>query len=111
MEAIGALPVTATNITIRKYTDADWTSVWTIFKEVVAAEITYVYDPEWTSDEARNVWVEAPPGQTVVACDGSRVIGTAKMGPNRPGPGSHVATASFMVAPDARGHGVGRALR
>ena len=32
------------------------------------------------------------------------------MGPNRPGPGSHVATASFMVAPDARGHGVGRAL-
>ena len=24
--------------------------------------------------------------------------GTAKMGPNRPGPGSHVATASFMVA-------------
>jgi L-amino acid N-acyltransferase YncA len=32
------------------------------------------------------------------------------MGPNRPGPGSHVATASFMVAADVRGHGVGRAL-
>ena len=32
------------------------------------------------------------------------------MGPNRPGPGSHVATASFMVARDARGLGVGRAL-
>jgi GNAT superfamily N-acetyltransferase len=38
------------------------------------------------------------------------VLGTAKMGPNRPGPGSHVATASFMVAADARGRGVGRAL-
>jgi GNAT superfamily N-acetyltransferase len=32
------------------------------------------------------------------------------MGPNHPGPGSHVATASFMVAADARGRGVGRAL-
>jgi GNAT superfamily N-acetyltransferase len=32
------------------------------------------------------------------------------MGPNRPGPGSHVATASFMVARHARGRGVGRAL-
>jgi GNAT superfamily N-acetyltransferase len=100
-----------TDITIRKYTDADWSLVWTIFKEVVAARDTYVYDPEWTSDEARNVWVEVPPGHTVVACDdSSRIIGTAKMGPNRPGPGSHVATASFMVAPDARGLGVGRAL-
>jgi GNAT superfamily N-acetyltransferase len=42
--------------------------------------------------------------------DGPRVLGTAKMGPNRPGPGSHVSTASFMVAGDARGRGVGRAL-
>ena len=95
---------------IREYTDNDWPSIWPIFKEVVAARDTYVYDPEWSSDEARNVWVEVPPGQTVVACDGSRVLGTAKMGPNRPGPGAHVATASFMVSGDARGRGVGRAL-
>ena len=45
-----------------------------------------------------------------MACDGPRVLGTAKIGPNRPGPGSHVSTASFMVARDARGRGVGRAL-
>ena len=32
------------------------------------------------------------------------------MGPNRPGPGAHIGTASFMVAPEARGRGVGRAL-
>jgi ribosomal protein S18 acetylase RimI-like enzyme len=32
------------------------------------------------------------------------------MGPNRAGPGSHVSTASFMVAADARGRGVGTAL-
>src|SRR5215207_10118437 len=95
---------------IREYIDSDWPSVWPIFREVVTAGDTYAYDPAWSFKQAREVWVEAPPGHTVVACDGSRVIGTAKMGPNRPGPGSHVATASFMVAGDARGRGVGAAL-
>lgn len=95
---------------IREYIETDWSAVWPIFQEVVAAGDTYAYDPVWSSDEAQAVWVEAPPGLTVVACDGSQVLGTAKMGPNRPGPGSHVATASFMVARDTRGRGVGRAL-
>ena len=95
---------------IREYADTDWPGVWHIFQEVVTAGETYAYDPGWSSEQARQVWVEAPAGHTVVACDDSRVLGIAKMGPNRPGPGSHVATASFMVAGDARGHGVGRAL-
>jgi len=38
------------------------------------------------------------------------VLGTAKMGPNRPGPGAHVSTASFMVSATARGRGVGAAM-
>src|SRR5215218_10177292 len=97
-------------VLIREYKDADWPSVWAIFREVVAAGDTYAYDPEWSSEQALDVWVEAPPGRTVVACDGSRVLGTAKMGPNRPGPGSHVSTASFMVASNSRSRGVGRAL-
>ena len=97
-------------VLIREYIDTDWPSVWPIFQEVVSAGETYAYDPAWSSDEARKVWVEASPGQTVVACDGPSLLGTAKMGPNRPGPGSHVATASFMVAGSARGRGVGRAL-
>jgi GNAT superfamily N-acetyltransferase len=37
-------------------------------------------------------------------------VGSAKMGPNRAGRGSHVATASFMVDPGHQGRGVGRAL-
>jgi uncharacterized damage-inducible protein DinB len=32
------------------------------------------------------------------------------MGPNRPGRGAHIATASFMVDPTTRSRGVGRAL-
>ena len=54
--------------------------------------------------------MEQPPGRTVVAVDGDTVLGSAKMGPNRPGRGAHVATASFMVDPSSQGRGVGRAL-
>jgi GNAT superfamily N-acetyltransferase len=46
----------------------------------------------------------------VVAIEDARILGTAKMGRNREGPGAHVATASFMVATDARGRGVATAL-
>jgi GNAT superfamily N-acetyltransferase len=57
----------------------------------------------------------APPGLTVVLEEdlpgaGPTVLGSARMGPNRPGRGDHVGTASFMVAPQARGRGVGRRL-
>ncbi|WP_410622406.1 GNAT family N-acetyltransferase [Amycolatopsis sp. cmx-8-4] len=38
------------------------------------------------------------------------MTGTANMYANRPGPGSHIASGSLMVAADARGTGVGRAL-
>ena len=92
-------------VRIREYTSDDWPSVWTIFREVVTAGDTNAYDPDWSSEQAREVRVA---GHMVVARDGSRVLVTAKMGPNHPGPGSHVATASFMVASDARGRGVGR---
>ena len=54
--------------------------------------------------------MERPPGSTVVLEEDGRVLGTAKMGPNRPGRGDHVGTASFMVDPAASGRGVGRAL-
>ena len=64
-----------------------------------------------TSERGRTLWLEPPPGLTVVAEDQTGVIlGSAKMGPNRPGNGAHVGTASFMVSPEARGRGVGRAL-
>jgi GNAT superfamily N-acetyltransferase len=38
------------------------------------------------------------------------VLGTANMYPNRSGPGSHIASASFMVDPAGAGQGIGHAL-
>ena len=96
---------------VRPISDADWSAFYPVFREVVAAGETYAYPDGLTSQEAHDLWVESPPGTTVVAVgDDGTVLGSAKTGPNRPSRGSHVATASFMVSPDARGQGVGRAL-
>ncbi|MFC6706425.1 GNAT family N-acetyltransferase [Flexivirga alba] len=98
-------------ISIRRATDADWSAIWPIVQEVAEAGETYSLLPDLPEDDGRSIWMEPPPGQVVVAVDESgAVLGSAKMGPNRPGPGSHVGTASFMVAPAARGRGVGRLL-
>ena len=106
---------------IRPATDQDWPRIWPFFADIVAAGETYAYPTDLTETTARPWWFEGPPGVTIVAVDengrenggedgGDTVLGSAKVGPNRPGRGSHVATASFMVAPSAQGRGVGAAL-
>lgn len=95
---------------IRPAREDDWSQIYPIFAGIVADGRTYAYPDDLSSDEARALWMEPPPGRAVVAVDGDRVLGSAKMGPNRPGRGAHVATASFMVDPAAQGRGLGRAL-
>ncbi|MBO1756589.1 GNAT family N-acetyltransferase [Allobranchiibius sp. CTAmp26] len=95
---------------MRAFAAEDWAQVWPIFREVVREQETFAYDPGTSEREARSLWVVGPPGRTTVAHTGGRVLGTASMYANRPGPGSHIASGSFMVARSARGEGVGRAL-
>jgi L-amino acid N-acyltransferase YncA len=96
---------------IREAMPDDWAAIWPFFQEIVLAGETYAYDPAMTSDQARSLWMVASPDRTFVATDDDgTVLGSAKSGPNRPGRGAHVSTASFMVDRAARGRGVGRAL-
>lgn len=96
---------------IREATGDDWPEIWPFFREIVAAGETYTFDPGTTSEEARHLWmVHDAPMHVAVAATDERVVGTANVYPNRGGPGSHVATASFMVDPACAGHGIGRAL-
>lgn len=95
---------------IRDAASDDWPAIYPIFHEIVAAGRTYAYAENLSSDEARELWMPGPPTRTVVALEQETVLGTATMGPNRPGRGAHVATASFMVDPHRQGHGVGRQL-
>jgi GNAT superfamily N-acetyltransferase len=96
-------------VTIRPATDDDWWQIWPFFAATVAAGETYAYPEDLASEQARDLWMERPPGLTVVY-DDDTILGSAKMGPNRPARGDHIGTASFMVAPESRGRGVGRAL-
>lgn len=76
---------------------------------VTKAGDTFTYPGDIPEDNARSLWTAD--GRTIVATDeADQLVGTAKMGPNQLGLGSHVATGSFMVAPSFRGRGVGRSL-
>lgn len=95
---------------IRDARSDDWEQIFAFWAPIVAAGETYAYPEDLDSEDARSLWMPGPPDRAVVAVDGDTVLGSAKMGPNRAGRGSHVATGSFMVAPDHAGRGVGRRL-
>ena len=97
-------------VEIRTARHDDWSEIWPFFRDIVGDGETYAYPDDLTAEQAEALWNLGPGATTVVAVDGEEVLGAATIGPNRPGRGSHVATASFMVAPAARGRGVGRYL-
>jgi L-amino acid N-acyltransferase YncA len=97
-------------LVIRDAREDDWPRIWPIIHDVVAGQQTFAYDPAMSEEDAKRDWLLPPPARVVVAADGELILGTANMYANRPGPGSHVASGSLMVAAQARGKGVGRAL-
>jgi GNAT superfamily N-acetyltransferase len=97
--------------TVREAREDDWPQIWPIIHGVITEQQTFAYDPAMTEGDAKRGWLLPPPARAVVAAAGDGlVLGTANMYANRPGPGSHIASGSLMVAPQARGKGVGRGL-
>jgi GNAT superfamily N-acetyltransferase len=97
-------------VIIRQAGERDWPLIYPIFAAIMTEGRTYAFPEGQTLEQARPWWMEQPPGQTVVAISDGVIVGSAKMGANRPGRGSHVATASFLVDPARQGNGIGRAL-
>ena len=115
---------------IRAATHADRDAIWKIFHEVIAGGDTYTFDRNISREDALAYWL-APGTHTYVARqkfvgDGvalpgkptaspeiypGEIAGTYILRPNQSGGGSHVANAAFMVALDARGQGIGRAMQ
>ncbi|WIX79701.1 GNAT family N-acetyltransferase [Amycolatopsis carbonis] len=96
---------------IRDAMGDDWPAIWPFLHDIVAAGETYALPRDLGEQAARDHWLPAPPWHTTVIVNNfGDILGSAKMGPNREGPGSHIATASFMVAPASAGQGAGRAL-
>jgi L-amino acid N-acyltransferase YncA len=120
------------SLKIRSATNKDRDGIWRIFHEVVATGETYAFDPAISRRDALAYWF-APRTHTYVAARESagdgvavlgkptasptatavqdlQIVGTYILRPNQSGGGSHVANAAFMVAPEARGQGIGRAM-
>lgn len=99
------------NLQLRPFEDHDWPAVRAIIDAVLEDGTSYTYDSGLPDEAYRALWIESPPGLTVVAEDpGGTILGTAKMTRNQRGPGGHIATASFMVHAEGRGRGLGRLL-
>jgi L-amino acid N-acyltransferase YncA len=113
---VGRLPV----LNVRLATESDRDAIWNIFHEVVAGGDTYAFNPETSREDALAYWFRADTHTYVAELDClkqssfqpgyGRVVGTYILRPNQSGGGAHVANAAFMVAPSARGEGIGRAM-
>ncbi len=86
----------------------DRDALWTIFEHVVATGQGFPDAPPLDAVRFAASWVDPP--VVVVAVDDGRVVGAYYLKPNFPGKAAHVANAGYVVAEDARGRGVGRAL-
>ena len=94
---------------IRPATPLDSDSIWTIFHAVAARGDTYAFDPTVSRQEALAYWLQTS-NRCYVAERQGAIIGSYILRANYPGLGSHVANAAFMVSPEARRVGVGRAM-
>ncbi len=94
---------------IRPARPEDWPGLWEIFRLVVEKGDTYPYAVDTVEEEARRLWLDVPQA-TYAAVEAGRVLGTYYLKPNQLALGAHVSNAGYMVHPDARGRGLGRAL-
>lgn len=106
-----AKPVKPVACRIRKAGAEDFPAIYELFQSILRDGTTYSYSPEeMTPERSREYWMTAPHTVTYVAEVDGRFAGCCALRANRTGRAMHVANASFIVHPSARGRGVGRAL-
>ncbi|MDV6033200.1 MAG: GNAT family N-acetyltransferase [Phycisphaera sp. RhM] len=93
-------------IDVRQYYPADWAATWQIIEPVFRAGESYPFSPTISEKAARQIWVDAPAATFVATNESEAVIGTYYIKPNQPTLGAHVCNCGYIVAADARGHGV-----
>lgn len=100
------------DLALRAATADDWPAIWPVWHAVVQTGESIGWDPDTDEPTARMLWMRPPPAAVYVAEGGEprRVVATAKLAPDQPGLGDHIAGASFLVHPDAAGAGIGRKL-
>lgn len=96
-------------LAIRPAEARDDDAIWAILEPTFRAGETYPIPREVSRADALAYW--RSPGHSVfVAEQGGEIIGTYYLRANNCGGGAHVANCGYMVASDAMGRGVARAM-
>lgn len=97
---------------IRPYQESsDLGELRSIVNVIIESGEAFVYNKPFTTDQMRD-WLNAFSAAFVATTesDPKRIVGGYVLKPNQLGRGSHVCNAAYMVAANARGLGVGKAL-
>lgn len=93
---------------IRQAQDSDLDAMWHICQAVIAAGDALPFSDDFDRDTFRSHWFGSQ--VSFVATTKAGIVGMYKFGANYPGRGAHVASATYLVSPEAQGRGIGRAL-
>jgi ribosomal protein S18 acetylase RimI-like enzyme len=96
-------------LSIRPATAADDDAIWAILEPTFRAGETYPIQRDVTRADALAYW-RAPGHAVFVAEQAGAVVGTYYLRANNKGGGAHVANCGYMVAREAQGRGVARAM-
>ena len=97
------------SLLIRDAREQDIEAILGIIMPIIRAGETYALPRDASEQGALAYWM-APTKSTFVALEGDQVIGTYYLTANQKGGGAHVANCGFMVAPQASGKGIARAM-
>lgn len=93
---------------IRPATPDDADAMWRMFASVIATGDSLPFSEDFDRETFQLHWFTSQ--AAYVASTDAGVVGMYKLGANYPGLGSHVASATYVVAPAAQGKGIGRRL-
>lgn len=98
-----------TALIIRGAQPDDHDAIWQILEPIIRAGETYPLPRDMSRSDALAYWV-APARKSFVAQKGDTIMGTYYMRPNYSGGGKHIANCGYMVASNAQGQGIARAM-
>jgi L-amino acid N-acyltransferase YncA len=96
-------------VEIREACADDSEALFALYALVVEQGGAFPTEPPATAEDFERAWTRAK-AVVVVARSGGRLAGSYYLTPNYPGRAAHIANAGYMVQPELRGRGIGRAL-